>query len=116
MVQQGRYNWPNFFRAARFIPAVEYLQANRVRSGLIRQMTEAMNNVDVVLCPPFGDNLLTTNLTGQPSVTVPAGFENPSKPATIVFTGQLYEEGKMLSIAQAYQVATGHHLKHPPGF
>lgn len=116
MVQQGKYNWPNFFRAARFIPAVEYIQANRVRAGLIQKMTGVMNNVDVVLCPPFGDNLLTTNLTGHPSVTVPAGFENPTRPATIVFTGQLYEEGKMLSIAQAFQMATGHHLKHPPGF
>lgn len=116
MVQQAKYSWPNFFRAARFIPAVEYIQANRVRHELIRQMALVMKDVDVVLCPPFGDNLLTTNLTGHPSITVPAGFENPTKPATVVFTGQLYREGAMLGIAQAFQVATGHHLKHPPGY
>lgn len=116
MVQQGKNNWPNFFRAARFIPAVEYIQANRIRTALIQNMAEVMKSIDVVLCPPFGDNLLTTNLTGHPSITVPAGFENPSKPATVVFTGQLYDEGHLLSIARAFQSATGHHLKHPPGF
>ena len=116
MVQQGKYNWPNFFRAGRFIPAVEYIQANRVRYDLIRKTAEIMKTVDVVMGPPFGDNLLTTNLTGHPSVTVPAGFENPATPATVVFTGQLYDEGKLLSIAQAFQVATDYHKKHPPGF
>lgn len=116
MVQQGKYNWPNFFRASRFIPAVEYIQANRVRWDLIQKMAETMRTVDVVLCPPFGSNLLTTNLTGHPSVTVPAGFENPSKPASVVFTGQLYDEGKLLSVAQAFQTASGHHRKHPRGF
>ena len=116
MVQQGKYNWPNFFRAARFISAVEYIQANRVRYDLIQKTAEMMKTVDVVIGPPFGDNLLTTNLTGHPSVTVPAGFETPSTPATVVFTGQLYEEGKLLSVAQAFQAATGYHKKHPPGF
>lgn len=116
MVQQGKSNWPNFFRAARFIPAVEYIQANRVRYDLIQKMAETMKTVDVVLCPPFGDNLLTTNLTGHPSVTIPAGFENPTKPATVVFTGHLYGEGAMLSIVQAFQAATGHQMKHPPGY
>ena len=116
MVQQGKNNWPNFFRAARFIPAVEYIQANRARYDLIQKTADVMKTVDVVLCPPFGDNLLTTNLTGHPSVTVPAGFDNPTTPATVVFTGQLYDEGRLLGVAQAFQSATAYHKKHPPGF
>ncbi|MBK7937945.1 MAG: amidase [Lewinellaceae bacterium] len=116
MVQQGKYNWPNFFRAGRFIPAVEYIQANRLRYDMIQKMAEVMKTVDVVIGPPFGDNLLTTNLTGHPSLTVPAGFDHPSKPATVVFTGQLYGEGMLLSIAKVFQNNTGHHKKHPPGY
>lgn len=116
MVQQGKNNWPNFFRAARFIPAVEYIQANRARYDLIRNTANMMKTVDVVIGPPFGSNLLTTNLTGHPSVTVPAGFDNPTTPATVVFTGQLYDEGMLLSVAQAFQSATTFHRKHPPGF
>ena len=95
---------------------MEYIQANRARYDLIQKTADVMKTVDVVLCPPFGDNLLTTNLTGHPSVTVPAGFDNPTTPATVVFTGQLYDEGRLLGVAQAFQSATAYHKKHPPGF
>jgi Asp-tRNA(Asn)/Glu-tRNA(Gln) amidotransferase A subunit family amidase len=116
LVQQGKNNWPNNFRTSRFIPAVEYIQANRVRYQFIQDMAAAMKGVEVVLCPPFGNNLLNTNLSGHPSIVVPAGFVNPTRPATVVFTGQLYDEGKLIAVAQAFQNATEHHKKHPAGY
>jgi len=117
MVQQDRFNWPNFFRAAHFIPATEYLRANRLRYNLIQKMNEVMNTVDVCIAPSLaGDNLLVTNLTGHPSVVVPNGFVEPRKLTSIVFIGQLFDEGKLLAVAKKYQDATGFQLKHPPGF
>ena len=117
MVQQNKDRWPNIFRAAHFIPATEYIHANRLRWLLIQQMEEMMKKVDVFIAPSLvGDNLLITNLTGHPSVCIPNGFINATTPTSIVFTGQLYEEGKLLAIAKKYQDATGFHTKHPPLF
>jgi Asp-tRNA(Asn)/Glu-tRNA(Gln) amidotransferase A subunit family amidase len=78
-------------------------------------MNDTMKKVDVCIAPALaGDNLLVTNLTGNPAVCVPNGFVNEKTPASIVFIGQLYEEGKLLAAAKAYQDATGFQLKHPP--
>ena len=117
MVQQNRDRWPNLFRAAHFIPATEYIRANRLRYMLIQQMDYIMEVVDVCIAPSLaGDNLLITNLTGHPSVVVPNGFIDERTPTSIVFIGQLFDEGKLLAIAKKYQDATGFQLKHPPGF
>ncbi|MEO6693897.1 MAG: amidase [Ignavibacteria bacterium] len=117
MVQQNLYSWPNFFRAAHFIPATEYIRANRLRYLLIGKMEDIMKQVDVCIAPSLaGDNLLITNLTGHPSMVIPNGFSDPKKPVSIVFTGQLFEEGKLVAITKKYQDATGFHLTHPPGF
>lgn len=115
MVQQKKDRWPNLFRAAHFIPATEYIRANRLRYQLIQQMYKMMEQVDVCVAPSLaGDNLLVTNLTGHPSVVLPNGFINPKTPTSIVFIGQLFGEAKLLAIAKNYQDATGFHLKHPP--
>ncbi len=117
MVQQNKDRWPNIFRAAHFIPATEYIRANRLRWLLIQQMEEMMKMVDVFIAPALvGDNLLVTNLTGHPSICIPNGFVDEKTPASIVLTGQLYDEGKLLAIAKKYQDATGFHTKHPPLF
>jgi len=117
MVQQNKYSWPGLFRAANFIPATEYIRANRLRYLLIQQMEEIMKQVDVCIAPSLaGNNLLITNFTGHPSVVIPNGFIDPKKPTSIVFTGQLYDEGILLAVVKKYQDATDFHLKHPPGF
>ena len=113
LVMQDQNSWPNIFRSARFIPAVEYIQANRARTLLIQQMEEKMKGFDVIITPSFGKQLLLTNLTGHPCVVLPNGFKKPDKPISISFIGQLFEEGKVLAVAKAYQDATEHHLKHP---
>lgn len=114
MVRQGRGAWPNIFRAARFVPAVEYIQANRVRTMLEREMARTMENIDVFVTPSYGGNvLLVTNLTGHPAVVVPSGFDERGNPVSITFIGRLYGEAEALRLAKAYQDASDHHLKHP---
>jgi Asp-tRNA(Asn)/Glu-tRNA(Gln) amidotransferase A subunit family amidase len=113
MVRQGREAWPNVFRQARFIPAVEYIQANRLRTLLIQEMDQKLKGVDVYVTTSGGTSLLLTNLTGHPQVAVPCGFDDHGRPLSISFVGNLFEEGKALRVAKAYQEATGFHLKHP---
>jgi Asp-tRNA(Asn)/Glu-tRNA(Gln) amidotransferase A subunit family amidase len=117
LVNQRRNAWPNLFRTARFIPAVEYIQANRVRYQLIQQMHALMRQYDVVVAPSFGGNqLLITNLTGQPCVVVPNGFNDKGSPVSISFLGNLFDEATVLAVAEAYQEATNFHRQYPPLF
>ncbi len=117
LVRQGPYAWPNTFRAAQFIPAVEYIQANRVRVRLMRLMADVFQQVDVYVTPSFeGNNLLITNLTGHPQVVVPCGFKEANAPSSLSFVGGLYDEAAVLEVARVYQQATGWELKHPEGF
>lgn len=114
LVRQEANAWPNVFRQGRFIPAVEYVQANRVRTLLARDMAALFETIDVYVTPTYGgSNLLLTNLTGHPMVAVPNGFRNDGTPGSITFTGGLFREAELLSVAEAYQRATGFHLRHP---
>jgi|UniRef100_UPI0040499BF1 Asp-tRNA(Asn)/Glu-tRNA(Gln) amidotransferase A subunit family amidase len=112
MVKQDKNAWPSGFRSAHFIPAVDYIQANRARAMLIEELNKKMKDIDVFIAPAFGQNLLATNLSGHPCVVLPNGFRN-GLPASITFTGQLFGEGKLLKIAQTYQKATDFDQKHP---
>ena len=117
MVRQIKNAWPNVFRSSRFIPAVEYINANRARYMVVQEMGKVMSEVDVYVAPTFGgDNLLLTNLTGHPCVVLPNGFDEKGSPVSITFVGRLYDEGTLLAVAKAYQDATTFHLKHPPLF
>ncbi|HUH33240.1 MAG TPA: amidase [Daejeonella sp.] len=113
LVQQGSNAWPNTFRVARFVPAVEYIQANRARTMLIQKLSETLKGLDLYVAPSFGNNLLATNLSGHPAVVLPNGVNKDGLPTSITFTGQLFGEGKLLKAAEIYQQATGFHKKHP---
>jgi Asp-tRNA(Asn)/Glu-tRNA(Gln) amidotransferase A subunit family amidase len=117
LVRQTRGAWPTTFRMARMIPAVEYIQANRVRTILMGEMEAALAGIDVFITPSYANNvLLITNLTGHPAVTVPNGFQENGSPVSISFIGRLFAEDRLLVAAKAYQDATGFHTKHPPAF
>ena len=119
LVMQTKNSWPNIFRASRFIPAVEYINANRIRYLLVQQMEKMFdeNKIDLYLAPSDeGDNSLVTNLTGHPLVVVPNGFINGMHPTSITFVGRLFDEAKILAVAKAYQDATDFYKKHPPMF
>jgi Asp-tRNA(Asn)/Glu-tRNA(Gln) amidotransferase A subunit family amidase len=112
-VTEGLNSWPNTFRKGQFIPAIEYIRANRIRTLLMRAMEEVMSHVD---CYVGGDDLLITNLTGHPTVCLPAGFRKDGEtetPTALTFTGRLYGEADLLAVAHAWQRATGFHLRHP---
>ena len=118
LVRQHRYAWPNLFRTARYITAVEYIQAMRIRHDLIEAYHQKMKEFDVVVTPSFqgGDQVLATNLTGHPVVVVPNGFKQSGSPTSISFLGNLFDEGTILAVAAAYQEATGFHKKRPELF
>jgi Asp-tRNA(Asn)/Glu-tRNA(Gln) amidotransferase A subunit family amidase len=113
--EQHPNGWPNLFRAARFIPAVEYLQAQRVRTMLMERLDAVFQNVDVFMAPTFGV-IRVTNLTGHPAIVVPNGFESDGTPASISFVGKLFGEAELCTVASAWQQATHWQQRHPRGF
>ncbi len=113
LVKQNKGAWPNTFRSAQFIPAVEYIQANRARTLLIQQWYEKLKGLDIYVAPSFSSNLRLTNLTGNPCVVLPNGVNKMGLPTSITFMGQLFGEGKTLEAARIYQEATNFHKKHP---
>jgi Asp-tRNA(Asn)/Glu-tRNA(Gln) amidotransferase A subunit family amidase len=119
LTRQAKNDWPNQFRTARFVPAVEYINAQRHRYTLMQKVNEVMQQYDVIICPSRGDGNQSaiTNLTGNPVVCVPTGFDKRfNLPTGISFVGNLYDEATILSIAQAYQKATNWEEAHPTLF
>ena len=131
LTAQGPDDWPNTFRSARFIPAVEYIQASRARRLAMEQVAKAIENVDVVVAPTSSAQLVVTNLTGHPSLILPNGLRGddaprppadagrednvggPGTPVSLTFIGRLHGEANLLALARAYQEATGFHRLHP---
>jgi Asp-tRNA(Asn)/Glu-tRNA(Gln) amidotransferase A subunit family amidase len=133
LTEQGPDDWPNAFRTARFLPAVEYIQANRARMMAMEAVSEALAGFDAVVAPTAGQQLVVSNLTGHPALVLPNGFRGedappahhddkgeidgnyggPGTPVSLTFLGQLYGEGRLLALARAYQEATRFHLRRP---
>ena len=132
LTDQSAGAWPNSFRVSRFVPAVEYVQANRAKFLAMQAVGKAFEGFDVIVAPTNGEQLTVTNLTGHPAVILPNGFRaadappavkgkdglvgnygGPGTPVSLTFLGQIYGEGKLLAFARAYQEATKFHLRHP---
>jgi Asp-tRNA(Asn)/Glu-tRNA(Gln) amidotransferase A subunit family amidase len=119
LVRQDGSAWPNSFRASRLIPAVEYVQAQRLRTLLMRAMDEALAEVDLIVHAPYAAGVLTiTNLTGHPTVAAPFvpedGPRGDGSPATICFTGHLDRDEQLLAAVAHWQRAYAHHVLRPP--
>jgi len=112
--RQIKNAWPNKFRESRFIPAVEYIQANRKRKILMEEMKEKVfSKIDVYLNPSWGGTSLTiTNYTGHPCIVIPNGFIK-GKPTSITVTGNLYQESQLISLANFIQSKSDFHKQHP---
>ena len=131
--------WPNLFREARFLSAVDFVQADRLRRKFAGELARIMSHVDVLLVPSLRDEMLTiTNFTGHPSLTLRAGFVSVSEarsdwapdpqnplpkfnpprrvPHGVTLIGRLFEEGTIaragIAMERAFNVAS----EHPPGF
>ena len=123
MVRQGENTWPNVFRTARFVPAVEHVQMSRARTVLMQRVHEVMQDVDVFVSPSYrGGTLGITNLTGHPCVCVPNAFrpledapDSPRRePDSVTFVAPLYQDHHAIALAQAYQGVTDFHRRRPP--
>jgi len=119
LTRQTKNDWPNQFRTARFIPAVEYINAQRHRYLLMQKVNEVIQQYDAIICPSNGDGNQSaiTNLTGHPVVCVPTGFDKKfNLPTGISFVGKLFDEATLLNIADAFQKATPWDEAHPNKF
>ena len=114
------------FRAARLIPAVEYLQSQRARMMMMMDLAKATEGVDVFLSPRGGrgggggatqpEGLSASsqcNYATYPAIAVPNGFNDEGMPTSMTFFARPFGESELLAVAKAYQDASGHHLKHP---
>ena len=107
-------SWPNTFRTSRFIPAVDYINANRARTIYMQHFSEVMRDIDVFVTPTSRGGVVgATNLTGHPQVVVPNGFSDQGTPYSISFVGGLYKDAEALLLAHAYQQVSDFHLRHP---
>ncbi|MCB0689546.1 MAG: amidase [Saprospiraceae bacterium] len=115
MVQQDQRSRANSLRQSRYIPAVEYLQANRFRSVLINEINELFSDIDVLICPLAAKNqLLISNLCGIPSLSIPTGLDSLGHPTSVTILGKLYDDGTILEFGHAIQQMTKAHKQIPP--
>jgi Asp-tRNA(Asn)/Glu-tRNA(Gln) amidotransferase A subunit family amidase len=114
---QRENDWPNQFRTARTIPAVEYLRASRLRTKLCADMHATMTPFDVLVAATHGSTLRCTNLTGHPTYVLPTGVserdDGGGRPTMVSLIGRLYGEGEVLTVAENWQNATQFHLARP---
>jgi Asp-tRNA(Asn)/Glu-tRNA(Gln) amidotransferase A subunit family amidase len=131
--------WPNIFRQARFLSAVDFVQADRLRRKVAEEMARLFSEVDLLLVPSVRDEMLTiTNFTGHPALVLRAGFVEVAKarsdwapdpahplptfnpprrvPHGVTLIGRLFEEGPMVNAALALERAFGVVNERPPGF
>jgi Asp-tRNA(Asn)/Glu-tRNA(Gln) amidotransferase A subunit family amidase len=119
LTRQTKSDWPNQFRTSRFVPAVEYINAQRHRYVLMQKVNAVVSQFDAIICPSRGggNQSAITNLTGHPVVCVPNGFDSKTKlPTGISFVGKLYDEGTILRVAKFYQDLTNYDEAHPTQF
>ena len=114
MKRQERNAWPNTFRHAQLIPAVDYIRANRLRTLLIRDLEATLAGVQAIVHPSFAGSILAmTNLSGHPTFVAPCGFDEQGRPYSISFTGRLFGDADVLALVKAWQAETEHEDRHP---
>lgn len=118
MVQQWKSRYPNMFRSARFIPAVEYLNVCRLRYLVMQQAFPLLSKYDIIIVPSMADEpMALTCLTGNPCITLPSGFLPDGSPASITFIGgKLYSEAIITAFAKRFQLLTNYQMQHPEKF
>lgn len=117
---QGPSDRSSQLRASRFIPAVDYLRAQRVRNSMIAAVEALFESVDLFLAPPSSDSVNMTNLTGHPALVLPAGFvrgeSGPEMPQNIMLTGRLDDEATLLDAGFVFERETDWRRRRPPLF
>lgn len=117
MTRQTRFDWPNYFRASRTIPAVAYINTNRHRTMLMQKVNQAMEEFDIIVTPSFfGKQLSITNLTGHPALCMPIGLTKQGTPNSITFLSNLFKEEDLLLFGKFFQDNTDFDEMHPSKF
>ena len=118
LAEQNRGSRANSLRQSRFIPAVEYIQANRHRHVLMNKMDSLFKNMDILIVPSDTTTRqsLITNLTGHPAMALPMGLDDKGHPMSIVLIGNLFQEDKLIAFGQWLQTITAYHLRKPKYF
>jgi Asp-tRNA(Asn)/Glu-tRNA(Gln) amidotransferase A subunit family amidase len=104
--------WPNTFRTSRYVPAVEYIRAQRARAVVIGEMDKLMSQYDAFISSTGSRSLSLTNLTGHPAIALRAGFLDET-PVDFMITGRLYDEATLMRVALAHEQATKWHERIP---
>ena len=110
-----------FLRACQLTTAVDYLQANRRRLTIMRQVADVMRDVEALVFTSLTLDSRTSlnpvlSLTGHPSIAVPSGFDSSGSPTAVMFSGRLYREDRLLSLARAFEEASQRRVGQPPLF
>lgn len=109
--------WPNSFRRTWFVPAIEYVQAERHRRRFMQWMRGVLQGLDAIVLPPFaGGMLVTTNATGHPALCLRSGFANETTPQSITLVGHPFEEARLVEIGAALEQKLDVASRHPRGF
>ncbi len=109
--------WPPLWRRAQFLPAVAYVQAQRLRTRWLQAVDARLASVDAIFAPAVGvPTLLITNLTGHPAVAFPVGRREDGLPAGATLIGRRFDEARLLTFVDAFQAATDFHRQRPPGW
>lgn len=117
LARQGPVSRANSLRQSRFIPAAEYVQANRHRTILIEAMEKLFQQYDIIIAPTFGSQQSAiSNLTGHPVIVFPNGFDKKERPTSISILGKLFDEATILAVAKQFQDRTDFEDQHPKGF
>jgi len=119
VVQQWQSRYPNMFRSARFIPAVEYLNVCRLRYLVMQQAFPLLSRYDIIIVPSMADEpMALTCLTGNPCITLPSGLPvtGGSPPSITFIGGKLYSEATITAFAKKFQQLTHYEQKHPVMF
>jgi Asp-tRNA(Asn)/Glu-tRNA(Gln) amidotransferase A subunit family amidase len=115
---QGPNDRSTQLRASRFIPAIDYIRAQRVRTLMIAAVEQLFERIDVFLAPPSSESVNMTNLTGHPALVLPAGFVRSETgidmPQNIMLTGRLDDEATLLDAGLAFERETPWHTRRPP--
>lgn len=117
LIRQKPGGWPNIFKTANLISAVDYVNANRHRYVLAERFNDYMNSYDVLIMPSLTEiELSLTNLTGHPAVCLPNGFDKKGMPTSVTLIGNLYDEATILTAAAFFQRITPYSNMHPDKF
>jgi Asp-tRNA(Asn)/Glu-tRNA(Gln) amidotransferase A subunit family amidase len=115
LVWQDDRAWPNTFRAIRYMPAFDYVHAQRLRTLVVREVAGLLEPLDAFLCPTFARAIVAaTNLSGHPALVVPIGLSAEGLPQAISLCGRWFGEARLVAAGRIVEQAFEYTRRRPP--